>query len=366
MKNILVGLIFVFVSWQLFSQNLDEKKKQLDQLNDKIIKEQELIQQKEAEKQKKEKNLKTKEKQKKAAEKKVNNLQKSEKNTKNVLDGTIEELKSASSFLENLTNLCEKEVNNLIIAHYQSEIFSEKKLECRFLASLVAQTTDEINTISGKKGNLESKQKKVNREYEDLVWTRIVTDKKKKKYSKEINSLQTNISKIEQEKAAALKRKDQLEQEANAMDELITKLQTEIIEEEFSYKFSTSKLIWPVKGQILRPFGEQKSTEYKVSTLNNGIDIKAVEGTSVKVVDNGVVAFSEWYNGAGKLVIVDHQNGFYSLYSHNSSLLVSRGENVIKGQFIALTGKTGSVEEPSLHFEIRKGGNPVDPMDYLE
>jgi len=154
--------------------------------------------------------------------------------------------------------------------------------------------------------------------------------------------------------------------EAEALDELITKLQTEVITEEFSYKFSTDKLIWPVKGKILRPFGEQKSTEYKVSTINNGIDIKAVEGTSVKAVDDGVVAFAEWYNGAGKLVIVDHQNGYFTLYSHNSSLLVSRGEDVVKGQPIAFTGKTGSVQEPSLHFEIRRRGVPVNPMDFLE
>ncbi|MDO9576853.1 MAG: peptidoglycan DD-metalloendopeptidase family protein [Candidatus Cloacimonadales bacterium] len=366
MKKFWTGLIIVLISFQLSSQDLNEKKKQLEKLNEKISQEQELIRQKEEEKKQTEKDLQLKEQQKKEAEKKVRNLQKSEKSTKNVLDGTIEELRSTASFLQDLTNLCEKEVNNLVIAHYQSEIFPEKKLECRFLASLVAQTTNEINEISGKKQSLESKQKKVNRDYEDLVWTRIVTNKKSKEYKNEISSLQTNISQIDKDKAAALARKNQLEEDAAALDELITKLQTEILNEDFSYQFSTAKLIWPVKGKILRPFGEQHSAEYKVSTINNGIDISVAEGTSVQAVDDGVVAFAEWYNGAGKLVIIDHKNGFYTLYSHNNSLLVSKGESVKKNQVIAYTGKTGSVEEPCLHFEIRKRGNPVDPMDWLE
>jgi len=366
MKIFLIGLLIFSVCLQLFSQDLNEKKKQLDELNEQISREQELIQQKEKQKKQSELDLHKKEKQKRDADKKVKNLKKSEKSTKNVLDGTVEELRTTSDYLVNLTSLCEKEINNLIITHYQSEIFLDKRLECRFLASLVAQTTDEINEISGKKHNLESKQKKVNREYEDLVWTRIVTNKKSKKYSTEISSLHTDITQIEKDKTAALARKRRLEKDAAAMDELITKLQTDIINEEFSYQFSTSRLIWPVKGKILRPFGEQKSSEYKVSTINNGIDIKTAEGTSVKVVDDGVVAFAEWYNGAGKLVIIDHKNGFYTLYSHNSSLLVSRGENVKKSQIIAYSGKTGSVEEPSLHFEIRKGGTPVNPLNYLE
>lgn len=366
MKIMILILVLVLMNQALFPQDLNEKKKQLDELNEQILKEQELIRQKEEEKKNTEKNLQKTEKQKKEAEKKVLNLKESEKSTKNVLDGTIKELKSTSQFLEDLTNLCEKELRELIIAHYQGEIFPERQLECRFLASLLAQTTNEINEISGKKQSLESQQKKVNREYEDLVWTRIVTDKKKKEYVSQISSLQNNISQIENEKIAALNRKKQLEEEAAALDELITRLQTEIINEDFSYQFSTPKLIWPVKGKILRPFGEQKSAEYKVSTLNNGIDIACAEGTSVQAVDDGVVAFAEWYTGAGKLLIIDHKNGFYTLYSHNNTLLVSKGEKVKKNQIIALSGKTGSVEEACLHFEIRKRGNPVNPLEYLE
>ena len=366
MKKVWIGLIIALICRQLYSQDLNEKKKQLDQLNEQILKEQELIRQKDELKQQTEKDLKQKEQQKKEAEKKVQNLKESEKSTKSILDGTVDDLKSTTAYLHYLTRLCEKELNSLIIAHYQSEIFPEKRLECRFLASLVAQTTNKINTVSGKKQSLESRQKKVNREYEDLVWTRIVTDKKKKEYTTQISSLQTNMSQLEKDKTAALNRKKQLEEEATALNELITRLQTEIISEDFSYQFSTPRLIWPVKGRIIRPFGEQKSTEYKVSTRNNGIDIEAAEGTSVQAVDDGVVAYAEWYTGAGKLVIIDHKNGFYTLYSHNSSLLVSKGEQIKKSQIIALSGKTGSVEEPCLHFEIRKRGNPVNPMEYLE
>ena len=231
---------------------------------------------------------------------------------------------------------------------------------------MILQTADQINTTQGEKSTLEKNKKKENKEYEDLIWTRIVTNKKSKKYSGQIGSLQKDISKYEKERKAAMERKKQLETEAAALDELITKLQAEILEDHFTYKFSTPKLIWPLKGEIIRDFGEHKSKEYKVSTINNGIDISAEEGTSVVAIEEGIVAFAEWYNGAGKLVIIDHRNGFYSLYSHNSSLLVSKGDSVTRNQLIALSGKTGSTEQPCLHFELRKRGTPVNPLDYLE
>jgi len=117
---------------------------------------------------------------------------------------------------------------------------------------------------------------------------------------------------------------------------------------------------------LTKQYGEQKSDQYRVSLLNNGIDIGLAVGSEIMAVDAGVIAFAEWYNGAGKLIVIDHQNGFHSLYSHNSKLLVSKGDVISRNQIIALSGMTGSAEVPSVHFELRKRGAPVDPMDYLE
>ncbi len=366
MKKIWFGLLTICLCQQMVAQDLSGKKKQLEELNEEISKQEEFIQLTEEEQRRKQQDLLQTERQKAQTDKKVKNLLSSEKETKKKLDFTIKELKSTSSYLEDLVDLCQNELNSLVLAHYQSEIFPEKKLECRFLANMVEMTTQKIYEFDSKKHSLEKKKASENKQYEDVIWSRIVADKKRKEYAQTIVSIQSNIEELEQERAEALARKKELEENALALDQLIKRLQTEIIEQDFSYEFSTAKLVWPLQGSIIKPYGEQYNAQYKVSTINKGIDIAVPEGTAVMAVEGGEVAFAEWYNGAGKLIIIDHKNGYHTLYSHNSALLVSKGDKVFKNQEIALSGKTGSAKVPSLHFEIRRRGAPVDPMEYLE
>ena len=81
--------------------------------------------------------------------------------------------------------------------------------------------------------------------------------------------------------------------------------------------------------------------------------------------DSGVVVDADWLGGYGYAVIIDHGNGLSTVYGHNSSLLVSAGQSVSKGQIIAYSGSTGNSTGPHCHFEVRSGGEPVDPMGYL-
>ncbi len=365
LKIKLIGLCFMLVA-STFAQNLDQKKQQLDELNKKIDEESKLIQEVEQKTQNTKEDISSTKAKKSKAEKKITRLKKSESSAKSKLDITMSELDLANQELGDLHNLCELEFNKLCLAHYLSKIYPEKKMDTKLLSSIIQQTTAEINTRDDAKTGLEKKKKKGTKIYEDLIWTRIVTNKKRKKYSSQVASLNEKLTDYEDEKKAARQRVDELQSQAAALDELITKLQANIVSDEYSYKFSTPKLIWPAKGTIIKQYGEQKSNQYKVSLLNNGIDIGIEIGSDVMAVDDGVIAFAEWYNGAGKLVVIDHQNGFHTLYSHNSKLLVSKGDKISKNQIIALSGMTGSAEIPSVHFELRKRGTPVNPLEYLE
>ena len=90
------------------------------------------------------------------------------------------------------------------------------------------------------------------------------------------------------------------------------------------------------------------------------------EGTPVKAAEDGVVAYSgNELKGYGNLVLVRHSNGYVTAYAHASELMVKRGDSVKRGQTIAKSGQTGNVTSPQLHFEIRKGATPVDPMQFL-
>ncbi|MEH3116453.1 MAG: peptidoglycan DD-metalloendopeptidase family protein [Methylorubrum populi] len=114
---------------------------------------------------------------------------------------------------------------------------------------------------------------------------------------------------------------------------------------------------WPAKGRIINGYG---------SSGNEGINIAVPEGTPVKAAEDGTVAYAgSDVKGYGKLVLVRHNNGYVSAYAHNGELDVRPGEKVKRGQTIAKSGATGNVTSPQLHFEIRKGATPVDPMPHL-
>lgn len=118
---------------------------------------------------------------------------------------------------------------------------------------------------------------------------------------------------------------------------------------------------WPVHGRVIAGFGSKPN-----GTQNDGINIAVPEGTQVKAADDGVVAYAgNELKGYGNLVLVRHANGYVSAYANASELLVKRGDTIKRGQVIALSGQTGNVTSPQLHFEIRKGSTPVDPAKYL-
>jgi murein DD-endopeptidase MepM/ murein hydrolase activator NlpD len=118
---------------------------------------------------------------------------------------------------------------------------------------------------------------------------------------------------------------------------------------------------WPVRGRIITEFGAKTN-----GVRNDGINLAVPEGTSVKAAEDGVVAYAgNELKGYGNLVLVRHSNGYVTAYAHASDIAVKRGDQVKRGQVIARAGQTGSVSSPQLHFEIRKGSTPVDPMQHL-
>jgi murein DD-endopeptidase MepM/ murein hydrolase activator NlpD len=119
--------------------------------------------------------------------------------------------------------------------------------------------------------------------------------------------------------------------------------------------------IWPVQGRVVASFGTGPQ-----GTHNDGINIAAAAGTTVVAADAGEVAYAgNELKGYGNLVLVKHDSGFITAYAHNETLLVKRGQRVTRGQPIAKVGATGTVSEPQLHFEVRRGARVLDPMEYL-
>ena len=122
------------------------------------------------------------------------------------------------------------------------------------------------------------------------------------------------------------------------------------------------KFRWPARGRIIANFGKRTDGSH-----NDGINIAVPQGTDVHAAEGGRVAYAgNELKGYGNLVLIRHDNGWVSAYAHADQVLVKRDDIVRRGQVIAKAGKTGTVDQPQLHFELRQGARPVDPLPHLE
>ncbi len=127
------------------------------------------------------------------------------------------------------------------------------------------------------------------------------------------------------------------------------------------------RLEWPVRGELVGHFGTEVHPKWGTVTMNNGIDIATPIGTPVHVVAQGRVDYvSEDFGAYGQMVVVNHGDGYYTLYGHLSTISVTSGSQLATGQLIGYSGDTGSLKGPELHFEVRKGAQSLDPQRWLK
>ncbi|WP_028695694.1 murein hydrolase activator EnvC family protein [Pseudomonas cremoricolorata] len=129
-----------------------------------------------------------------------------------------------------------------------------------------------------------------------------------------------------------------------------------------AFSAARGKLPWPVNGRLLARFGDARGGDSRAKW--DGVMISASPGTQVRAVHGGRVVFADWLRGAGLLVILDHGNGYLSLYGHNQSLLTRAGDIVKAGDSISTVGDSGGQESAGLYFAIRQQGRPADPAQW--
>jgi septal ring factor EnvC (AmiA/AmiB activator) len=134
------------------------------------------------------------------------------------------------------------------------------------------------------------------------------------------------------------------------------------VESDEPFAARKGKLAWPIQGRLAGDFGQPRGTG---PVRWNGVLLEAAAGTPVRAVHHGRVAFADWLQGLGLLVIVDHGGGYMSLYGHNEALLKESGDWVEPGEAIAQVGDTGGQARAGLYFEIRYNGEPVNPHPWI-
>jgi septal ring factor EnvC (AmiA/AmiB activator) len=261
------------------------------------------------------------------------------------LNGTIPMLASSGSIFEMVKR---KKYLEQILAHDEQvrQSLLEEKLRLKeILVQLDAQQAQKKRLEADIDAQIEMLSR--NRTDRSRVLTRIRSEK----------SLQ--LAAIESMKAAA-KNLDQ------SVEKMVAHAETGNATGRLD-SFSDFKglLKMPISGKILCFFGPQKDTKFNVSVFRSGIDIQAQKGAVIRAVFAGRVLFADWFKGYGNMVIIDHGDGYYTVYAHLEELFKQKGFYVNTGEDIATVGDTASMDGPVLHFEVRHHGKPLDPMEWI-
>lgn len=236
---------------------------------------------------------------------------------------------------------------NIIIAYDKKKLI-ETRLCAREILALKAR-------IEMQKKNLETSIASINRQQEDI--------------QDAISKNEKLIEKLKTDRATWEKSERELARQSKAISQMINQEIKRSGKDGVSVTV-TGGFVWPVRGRITSPYGWRVHPIFKRKIFHSGLDIAVPYGTPIKAANSGRVIFVGWYNGYGKVVIVDHGkiNGIptTTLYAHMSATLVKQGTNIAKGAIIGKVGTTGYSTGPHLHFEVRQKGNPTNPLNFVK
>jgi septal ring factor EnvC (AmiA/AmiB activator) len=185
---------------------------------------------------------------------------------------------------------------------------------------------------------------------------------------------QSALKRVRRERSSHVERIARLEKTREELEDLLAELERRRHEglstpsafiPEVAFASLKGRLPLPTRGEIVKKFGSSRHPHFGTVTFNNGVDIRAPEGTPIRCVADGRVEYVSWLQGYGNCAIVNHGDGFYTLYAHASRMLVEQGDRVDAGTVIAEVGDTGSLEGSKLHFEIRRSKQALDPQDWF-
>ncbi|MFK7976242.1 MAG: murein hydrolase activator EnvC [Halioglobus sp.] len=231
------------------------------------------------------------------------------------------------------------EARNEILEDYRETLLSLEKVQAN-----IDQT---LSTLATRRAALQTEENSL--------------EKAKLEQQIALNQLVANIS----SKSARLKK---LETDRTELEKLLVAIEEAIVQLELpqnvqSFAKTKGRMPWPVAGKHSNRFGRSRNAG---KMRWQGITIAANEGTVVNAVHHGRVVYSDWLRGSGLLLIIDHGDGYMSLYAHNQSLLKDVGEWVTSDTPISTVGNSGGQDEHALYFEVRYAGKPVDPAKWCE
>lgn len=219
---------------------------------------------------------------------------------------------------------------------------------------LLSGLEEENNELNMLKADLENKKMQLANALNDVEIKKqdiVIVSRSKEDYMRTLESKIKELEAEEDKLLAASKR-----------------LEDEIQQAQLEMEYAGGIMAWPSPGyyRVTSPYGMRPHPIYGYSKMHTGVDIAVSLNQNIVAANDGVVQYAGWYGAYGNIVIVDHGGGISTLYAHNTSVLVSKGQSVVKGEVVSKSGTTGLSTGPHLHFEVRLNGKHTNPMDYIK
>jgi septal ring factor EnvC (AmiA/AmiB activator) len=236
----------------------------------------------------------------------------------------------------------------------------------KFLQYVALSENKVLNTYKENLENLQNRERQLMILKEEMV-------KNRKKVSDEETSLAESRSNKKMLLASVKKEKSSYTKMLNELKDTSRRLLEIIRESEKTDTFSATgfsklkgRLSWPLEGKVAIPYGSQKDPNFNTPIFRSGAYIRSNSDSLAKAVYNGKVVFAEWFKGYGQLIIINHGEGYHTLYGSLSEIFTKVGDIIKANEIIGRIGNSGVLNAPGLYFEVRYKGKPLDPLQWLQ
>lgn len=249
----------------------------------------------------------------------------------------------------------------------------------RHLAHLAALDARLIQEYRGTTHRLEDRRRREETRQRELADLRSDAQREQAQVDRDAAKRRTLLARVRDERAYHERMVGELTEAARRLEAFVTDLQAKqrrlarvpppkkggAAAPRVGFGNLRGRLPWPTEGRVIAGFGAQVHPRFGTRTFRNGVDIEASGGREVAAVYGGHVIYTGWFKGYGNLIILDHDNEYYTLYAHMDDIGVKEGDDVQQGQRLGTVGDTGSLDGPRLYFEVRHQGKPQDPEQWL-
>jgi murein DD-endopeptidase MepM/ murein hydrolase activator NlpD len=242
--------------------------------------------------------------------------------------------------------------------HYAEEVIEDSEALINSLEVLRFQEEQHQAAVETRQGETEQLLAALGAQLGELEQYRTEVETRRQEVLAELEHAAVLLAKVNQDIA-------EYEGEISALEKESDQIAAELAAKQTTGGESPGIIGWPVSASVGSGFGYRVHPIFGTRKLHTGIDLNAGSGTPIKASESGTVILAHTYGGYGRAVVIDHGGGLSTLYAHQSSMLVSEGQRVERGDVIGYVGCTGYCTGPHLHFETREWGTPVDPMKYL-